>query len=173
MQLWLIRHTHAPPAGADENDAARKLSPQGRATAEELGRFFRRHGALSSAALCWHGPLVRARETAELLRAGGKFDGVLQETGGIAPEDDPVEIAERLEKWTGGSLVLVGHEPHLGALGTLLVRGKVKPVQFELKKGAVLALESTGGVHTKAGRRRWQVRWLLAPALLRTEPPKK
>ncbi len=169
MQLWLVRHTHAGP---DADDARRTLSPEGREAAENLGRFFKRNGALAAAALCWHSPLVRARETAELVRAGAKLDLVLQETTGLAPEDNPVEIAERLETWTGGSLVLVGHEPHLSALGTLLVRSKVKPVQFELKKGAVLALESTGGVHKKTGRRRWQVRWLLAPELLRPSPPK-
>lgn len=174
MQAWLVRHTHALPAADDgpEADERRPLSPAGRAAAEALGEFFRRNGALADARACWHSGLARARATAELLKKAGRLRAPLQELSGLAPEDDPAEMAERLDRWAGGDVILVGHEPHLSALGTLLVRGKPDPVQFELKKGAVLALERTEAVHKRTGRRRWQVRWLLAPGLLATEPPR-
>jgi len=169
MRLWLLRHTHAVPA-EDESpaaDARRALSPEGRAAAVELGKFFRRNAAMDAATACWHSPLLRARETAALFRRAAGLAARLREVAGLAPEDDPAAVASRLDRWAGGDLILVGHEPHLGALGTRLIRGRPGPVQFELKKGAVLALERGGDKHRKTGRRRWIVRWLLAPALLR------
>lgn len=175
MQLWLVRHTHAVKA---EEDPRRPLSPAGRAAAEALGRLFRANGQLGGTAACWHSPLVRALETATLLGREAGLDMVMQEVDGLDPEADPTVLADRLEAWTGGNLVVVGHEPHLSALGTLLVRGKVRPVQFDLRKGAVLALENSGETHKKSGRRRWLVRWLWSPELASAagataEPPLK
>ena len=46
------------------------------------------------------------------------------------------------------------------------MRGRPAAGLFELAKGAVLALERTERVHRRTGRRRWRVRWLLAPELL-------
>lgn len=168
MRLWLLRHTHALRAREEGEaaDARRPLSARGRKAAKELGRFFRRTWALAPAAACWHSPLVRARETAEIFHRAAGASGPLRTVAGLAPEDDPRTIAARLDHWRGGDLVLVGHEPHLSALGTLLVNGRRSPALFELKKGAVLALERTTELH-RDGRRRWIVRWQLAPELLR------
>ena len=44
--------------------------------------------------------------------------------------------------------------------------GKVKPVGFEFKKSAVMALEKAGGHHKKSGRLRWRVTWHVSPELL-------
>lgn len=163
MQLYLIRHADAV---AEQENALRPLSPRGRAECQRLVTFFQRNGALHPAQL-WHSPLARALETARLLAGGLKLDAALVETPGLLPEDDPVEIVNRLEEMdTKMDLALVGHEPHLGALATLLVRGKLRPVGFEVKKGAVLAFAPAGGVHKKSGRRRWQALWHVDPALL-------
>lgn len=163
LRVWLVRHTHAVP-GVD--DARRELSPAGRAAAAVLGRHLRRRRALAGAQACWHSPLVRARQTATGLLAalGGRLPR--RAVAGLAPEDDPARIADRLERRRRGDLVLVGHEPQLGALATLLVRGRPAAGLFELAKGAVLALERTARVHRRTGRRRWRVRWLLAPELV-------
>ena len=60
----------------------------------------------------------------------------------------------------------VAEEPHLGSLAPLLVRSKVKPVAFDVKKGAVVALETTSGRHKKSDRTRWHVCWHFSPELL-------
>ena len=78
-------------------------------------------------------------------------------------------VADRLER-AEPAVMIVGHEPQLGALATLLVRGKLKPVGFEFKKSAILALEKSGGRHKKSGRARWRVRWHFSPELLATSP---
>lgn len=167
MKLWLVRHTHAV---TEAENPLRPLSRKGRLAARKLGGFLGHCGALEGASHCWHSGLARAAETAGLLLKSAQLNLPQEQIGSLQPEDDPCAIAERLEKWLGGDLVLVGHNPHLSALGTLLIRGRVNPLQFDLRKGAVVALESTDGIHRKTGLRRWQVRWLLSPELLRGVP---
>ena len=105
----------------------------------------------------WHSGLVRADETAELLVARLRLNVALRDVPDLAPADDPRAIARRLAR-ARTSLALVGHEPHLGALASLLVTGATAPTVFEMRKCAVLALERTG--------HRWIVRWLISPGVL-------
>jgi phosphohistidine phosphatase len=167
MQVYLVRHAHAVTA---EENPERPLSSRGREECRLLVDFFRANRALSVAQL-WHSPLVRALETATLLHDGLSLDAALVETPGLLPEDDPHEIAARLSERTfPANLAVVGHEPHLSALATLLVRGKEKPVAFDLKKGAIIALECTDAVHKKTGEPRWRILWHLTPSLLSPNP---
>lgn len=164
MKLFLVRHGHAL---ADKEDARRPLSAHGGEVTRSVAAFLRTSGVLTEVQAVWHSPLVRARETAELLVKELGLDALLIETAGLLPEDDPIAVADRLDR-ADQAVMIVGHEPQLGALATLLVRGKLKPVGFEFKKSAILALETSGGRHKKSGRARWRVRWLLSPELLST-----
>jgi len=162
MKVWIVRHASAVPA---VEDPVRPLSTEGRETCRRLVRFFRANGLLGGATLVWHSPLARARETATVLRDGLAPDALLVETGGLLPDDAPFPVAERLERQED-DVVIVGHEPQLGALATLLVRGKPKPVAFALEKASVVALEPAPGRHKKTDRRRWRVCWHFSPELL-------
>jgi phosphohistidine phosphatase len=166
MKLYLARHGHALP---DKDDTRRPLSPQGIEAVRAMAAFFRGNAALAGVHAVWHSPLARARETAQALVQVLQLDVLLVETTGLMPEDDPAVIADRLER-VDQTVMIVGHEPHLGSLATLLVRGKVKPVGFDFKKGSVMALESTGGRHKKSGRTRWRVYWHVSPSLLLPAP---
>ncbi|MFI5336114.1 MAG: phosphohistidine phosphatase SixA [Opitutales bacterium] len=135
MQLFLVRHAHALE-GTD--DAARPLSRRGRKQIRTLARFLKRTGVLETEEI-WHSPLVRAQQTAQALRkqlGGGRK---LVEAMGLKPGDNPVRMARLLGK-RRQSVALVGHEPHLSALASLLVAGSAEPPLFVLKKCAVLAL---------------------------------
>ena len=162
MKVFLVRHGQAL---ADKDDSRRPLSARGGEVTRSVAAFLRPSGALAEVRAVWHSPLVRARETAELLVRELVSDALLIETAGLLPEDDPVAVADRLDR-AEEPVLIVGHEPQLGSLATLLVRGKVKPVGFEFRKSAVLALEKTGGRHKKSGRARWRVRWHFSPELL-------
>jgi phosphohistidine phosphatase len=157
VTLYLIRHAHAVAAG---EDPLRPLSPRGRAQVAQLAAFFRANGRLRLVEI-WHSPLVRSRETATLLAQGLDFFGPLVETAGLEPEDEPRAILGRVTGAPDG-LAIVGHEPHLNALASLLMRGVDRPPRFELKKGACLALERDGNA--------WQVRWLVDPELIGPGP---
>lgn len=150
MEIYLIRHAHAED-GAD--DATRKLSAKGNRQIARMAVMMRR-GELLDAREFWHSPLVRARDTAKLLaeRLGGGIR--LVETKGMEPYADPAALVRRVQKLRQ-PVALVGHEPHLGALASLLIAGRDDPSLLILKKGAVAALEGSG--------RSWALRWLVSP----------
>jgi phosphohistidine phosphatase len=150
MEIYLIRHAHALDG---ENDAARPLSKKGRKQIRAVGRFLRRSGVLRTTEF-WHSPLVRSADTAELLVERLAVRGKLTLVSGLLHEDNPAIMARRLNK-VRHPVAVVGHEPHLSALASLLVAGKAKPSIFVLKKCAVLALEKHG--------KRWAVRWQVSP----------
>jgi len=151
--LHLVRHAHAVEA---TDDAARPLSAKGRAQVRTLGKFLRSSGAFQPEEI-WHSPLVRARETATLLARHLKLTVPLVLQPGLEPEDDPAAVARGLRSATR-SVAIIGHEPHLSALASLLVRGRAAPPAFVMKKCAALTLEGTG--------RFWMVRWHVSPELL-------
>lgn len=161
--LYLVRHAHAVSA---EEDPARPLSLRGVADMKRVAEFFRSNHAFAPDQL-WHSSLVRARQTAEILVSELQLEGALVETTDLLPEDDPQDLLARIAAFASNrSLALIGHEPHMSALATLLIRGKDRPAAFDFKKGAVLALERGEGVHKRNGEPRWQIRWFVTPGLL-------
>ena len=157
MTLLLIRHGHAVTAG---ENPLRPLSDLGRAQAAEMAAFFRMSGQFLPAAI-WHSPLARARESASLFATSLNFTGPVLEVRGLRPEDDPRVTAGRLAG-IGEGLVIVGHEPHLSALATLLVCGPAKAPVVILEKGACLGLEQAEGG--------WRIGWLVGPGLIAPGP---
>lgn len=153
MLIYLIRHAHALEG---KDDAARPLSAKGRGQIRLMARFFRRTGALDTREF-WHSPLVRSVDTAQLLAKGLKVRGTFTLVAGLLHDDDPAVMASKLGQQRQ-TVAVVGHEPHLGALATLLIAGRAKPARFGLKKCAVLALERQG--------RGWTVLWQVSPGML-------
>jgi phosphohistidine phosphatase len=162
MKAFLVRHSHALP---NSDDSRRRLSAQGKQVTRDVAGFLKSRNVLGSVHAVWYSPLARARETAELLIEELGLDVLLIEVPGLLPEDDPADLADRLDGMDV-PVMIIGHEPQLGALATILVRGKTNPLVFEFKKTAVLALERTSRRHKKSGRSCWQVRWYLSPELL-------
>jgi phosphohistidine phosphatase len=153
MRLFLIRHAHA--VGADEN-AARPLSPRGREQVLSLAEFLQRSGLFQPESF-WHSALDRSRQTAELLARRLRPNAPLTCMPDLEPEANPRATVRRIKSETG-ALAIVGHEPHLSALATLLVAGKTDPAAFVMKKCSALALEGVGGF--------WSVRWHVSPDLI-------
>jgi phosphohistidine phosphatase len=153
MQLYLIRHAHAVDT---EEDPARPLSRKGRAQVIALADFLRRSERFTPREI-WHSPLARSQQTAALLAERCGLDVPLTQMPDLEPEDDPRAVARRI-KATTHALAVVGHEPHLSALATLLVVGKSDFPVFVMKKCAALALEGEGG--------HWAVRWHVSPELM-------
>ncbi|MFT3868178.1 MAG: histidine phosphatase family protein [Nibricoccus sp.] len=167
MPLYLVRHAHAVD---EEENRKRPLSERGRTQVRALAAFFN-NNQLFTPAHVWHSPLLRARETAELLLNGLASDAALVETPDLLPEDDPVLIANRIQAInTAINIALVGHQPHLGALVTLLLRGKPARELVDVQKAAVISLGQTGEIHKKTGRALWRINWHITPDLLTARP---
>ena len=153
MHLYIIRHAHALDAGENPE---RPLSKRGWKQVRALGKFLRETAAIDAAEI-WHSPLARARETAEGLAGELRLSAPLQEVSGLQGDDDPRVIAKRIEALQR-PVAIVGHEPHLSALASLLVAGEPGPPVFVLKKCAALRLDRTDDC--------WAVRWQVSPELL-------
>jgi phosphohistidine phosphatase len=153
MQLYLIRHAHAIDG---PNDAERPLSPKGREQIKHVAGFLRERGQFSPVEF-WHSPLIRAVETAELFAQHLHTKVPRREVAGLTPEDEPHTVVRQLAA-APESLAIVGHEPHLSALASLLVTGRASPPVFQMKKCSVLALEGAPP--------HWIVCWQISASLL-------
>jgi phosphohistidine phosphatase len=91
-------------------------------------------------------PLRRARETASILEKAMGFAGEMQTSEALVPEANPMEILEELVG-SDEDAVVIGHEPHMGALLGLLVTGRHN-VSIPFKKGMIagVRLEHAGAV---------------------------
>ncbi len=156
MHVYLIRHAHAEEG---KDDAARPLSKKGHKQIRRIGRFLRKTKALDATEF-WHSALARSRETAESLAKKLKSDARLVKVSGIENDDDPALIAAKLAK-ARHSVAVIGHDPHLSALASLMVSGKAEPPCISINKGAILLLERR--------ENRWVVQWQVTPELLEAE----
>jgi phosphohistidine phosphatase len=115
VRLVVVRHAEAEPGEPDE---LRKLTPEGRRAARELGERLAHEGIGPAAILT--SPLLRARETgAELAKALGvdaEPDDRL--APGATTEDVRAAVAGR-----GETVVVVGHQPDCGRIASELTGG--------------------------------------------------
>jgi phosphohistidine phosphatase len=157
-RLFLMRHAHAV---SEEENPARPLSARGRQQARAMADFLRAHGEIAVERV-WHSPLLRARETADLFCDRLEIAATRREIDGLLPFDDVRGISRRLSGF-GYPLLIVGHEPHLGRLASVLVCGTVDMELVGFKKGGVLCLEREA---TKSQTILWRVRWYVTPSLV-------
>ncbi len=153
MKLYLVRHAHAV---SSTEDPARPLSHKGRVVAQAMGQWL--HGRVTPDLVeIWHSPLVRARETAELVAEGLRLKAPLREIAGLLPEDSTEAMAAALTRH-GDSVMIVGHEPHLSTLAAELLG--VSGGGIDVKKGAVLCLDRV------LRGAPWSLLWHVNPALV-------
>lgn len=118
MKLYLFRHGEAEAAVA--GDAERRLTEAGSRRNRATAALFTQRGATVELALV--SPYVRARETAADLEAKlGHLN--FQESHLLTPDADVSGIIEFLEQTPAGNTLLVGHNPLLSRLLSLLVAG--------------------------------------------------
>lgn len=158
MIVYLVRHAIAEERGADwPDDGLRPLTQKGvtrfRAVADGLAKRGVKVGAIFSS------PLVRARQTAELL-VPAWAEVPIQTVDELAPEHTPASLAKALvDRAAQKAVALVGHEPDLGALAAWMIGAK-SPLPF--KKGGVACIEC--GDTLKAGE--GTLIWLVTPKLV-------
>src|SRR5207244_3713044 len=106
-------------------------------------------------------PLVRAKQTAEILVDGLKPAPALTVLPALAPGVAPPQIAEALAQLKKVQVIaLVGHEPGLGELAGWLIGARAP---LPLKKGGVARIDVPNVPPAGAG----QLIWLATPRMLR------
>ena len=142
MDLYLLRHGVAVQRGTPgyKNDRLRPLTPDGRRRLDAVARGIKRLGV--SFDVIFSSPLVRARETAELIARGLGLDRHVSTSPHLAPDADTgrllVEVETMLSR-TSASVLLVGHEPDLSRLASVLVFGE-EGGMIKLRKGGLVKL---------------------------------
>lgn len=121
MRLWLLRHGQAGPY-VQTGDHLRELTAQGRR--EVLHAAGHLLGEQLDTILV--SPYVRARQTAELVHEALERRPALQVQDGITPDDDPRGALRLLAERQEGHLLVVTHQPLVGALAGLLVHGSLQ-----------------------------------------------
>lgn len=163
MELYLIRHGIAEDKGLGIKDEERSLTKEGRQKTEKVAQQLVKLGL--SFDLILTSPLVRARQTAEILIAE-KLSSQLEESSHLAPDG---EISSWLKDWLeprnysqNTQLALVGHEPGLTNWAENLLWGEVK-ASLVLKKAGMIGIKLP---ETGSPLGRSQMFWLTPPKYL-------
>jgi phosphohistidine phosphatase len=131
MDLLLWRHADASPAESGA-DSARRLTGKGKKQAQQMAAWLDRH--LPEGARIISSPASRALETAEALAAlSGRKLSVRPEVGvGSLPAHLLIAAG-----WPDNRhpVVIVGHQPALGRLASLLLSGEER--EMSVRKGSV------------------------------------
>ncbi|HJW81288.1 MAG TPA: phosphohistidine phosphatase SixA [Acidiferrobacterales bacterium] len=154
MQLVLIRHARAEERALFKRDRTRALTADGRRRMRKAARGL--HGLIPGISQIATSPLVRARQTAEIVATAGNSPEVMS-LPVLAPGGDVrVVLAWLRAQPSDATLVLVGHEPDLGLLAGWLLSGKQTGfVQF--KKGAAALIEFAGAPAAGKGKLAWML----------------
>jgi phosphohistidine phosphatase len=149
MEIWLLRHAAAEDRSASGRDADRTLTEDGHRRAREVARGL--EALEPGIELVLTSPFARARQTAEPAARALKLGGRLRVTAALEPDCDPDEVLEEIRTEKAESVLLVGHEPHLGALLGRLLSGR-PDLTIPMKKAAVarLSWEGSGPAALKA-----------------------
>lgn len=144
MDLYLVRHAIAEPRAPDGgDDPGRKLTEGGvrrlRAVCDGLDRLGVEVDALLSS------PYARAWQTAEILAEELAWPAP-ERLDALSPPVPAARCLEALAERRESSLALVGHEPNLSELASLLLTGDASAVTLELRKAGVVCLRAPSGL---------------------------
>jgi len=140
MEIWLLRHAAAEESSASGKDADRALTAEGEKRARAVARGLASLEPEIERVLT--SPYRRARQTAEPAARELGLERALRESRALEPGRDPQEILDEILEEASG-ILLVGHEPHLGALLGRLVAGRPL-LTLPLRKAAVARLDWDG-----------------------------
>ena len=158
--MYFIRHGLAEERGeAWPDDSKRPLTDEGTSSMRKASRGLARLGV--SVEIVLTSPLVRARQTAELVAAGLDPRPSVVNVDSLAPDGTYAAVVADLEKHARKTrIALVGHEPMIGELAARLI-GSRHPIEF--KKGGVCRIDVEDLPPAGPG----DLRWLLTPKILR------
>jgi len=144
------------------SDAERPLTVEGVAKMQRATRGMRAMELRFD--LIISSPFLRAKQTAEIVAGAFDLGKRLEFSPTLAPEGNPKDLMDSLKRCHSkrNSVLLVGHEPYLGRLISLLLSGSTS-LPIELRKGGLCKLS----VDTLRYGRCAMLEWLLTPKQLR------
>ncbi|MBC8000240.1 MAG: phosphohistidine phosphatase SixA [Leptolyngbya sp.] len=136
-----MRHASAVErlGGAIVNDSQRPLTEEGRQEARSVANALKKMNTRPNFIVS--SPLVRTRQTAEIIQEVLGIDGELKIADGLAPGGTASEVFKNLKKLPPfEEIFLVGHEPDIGRISAdLMLAGP--EVMLPFKKAAVIRVD--------------------------------
>ena len=160
MDIYILRHGIAVQRGTPgyKKDGDRPLTKEGEEKMRQIAEAMLGMGLKFD--LILSSPYVRAQQTAKIVaKALGKE---VTFTKFLVPDADPLDLIAEINDEKPHTVLLVGHEPDLSQLISMLACGTTAGT-FELKKGGLCKLTA----ETIAFGQCATLNWLLTPKQLR------
>jgi phosphohistidine phosphatase len=139
VTLYLLRHGIAEDRSASGTDSDRRLTARGRARMRRAAPGLRVLVGRVDSILT--SPYPRAAETAAIAAAALPHAPKPRELDALTPDVPPMETLRALRSVAKAERVmLVGHEPLLSGLASLLLTGSPDGVRIDVRKGGCVAL---------------------------------
>jgi phosphohistidine phosphatase len=156
MMLYILRHAAAEEAGSSGDDGARKLTERSREKMRGAAAGFRAMGIKFDAILT--SPLVRATETAELVASAYDNTPPPQVVPALATGIAAADAVSALRAFAKqDEVMIVGHEPQLSAIASILLTGAGDVAHFKLKTGGCIAIDLPARFERGGGELRWML----------------
>ncbi len=134
-------------------DRERPLTKEGIARTKRAARGLAHLGVRPSIVLT--SPLVRAIETADIIRKKLDLNGDVYITEDLSPMSAPEQFLARLSEHIGEASVLcVGHEPHISATISTMISGKTA-TSMDMKKAGACCIHFIDGPKAGTGVLQW------------------
>ncbi|MEW6513688.1 MAG: histidine phosphatase family protein [Pseudomonadota bacterium] len=154
MDLILWRHAEAEEGGANLPDTKRRLTARGEKQAHDVAKWLRARLPKKTRILV--SPATRTQQTAHALAMPFEVEPKIAVGADAA---DLIAAADWPEH--SGAVLLVGHQPTLGRLASLLLAGG--ELDWSIKKGAVWWFSK----RSREGRDQTVLRAVMNPEMLR------
>lgn len=160
MDLYILRHAIAVERGTKgyRRDSQRPLTDKGAKKMERIaGGMLGLHLSFDQV---FSSPFVRARQTAAIVVDAFHAKGKLKFTPHLQVGGDPRKLIDLVGKHCKpeSAILLVGHEPYLSGLISMLITG-VKNPSITLKKGGLCRLSVNDLKYGRCAT----MEWLLTP----------
>jgi phosphohistidine phosphatase len=161
LELYLVRHGIAEDRGDDwPDDSKRPLTSGGITKLRKEARGLVALGVTFDQIIT--SPLVRTRQTADVLAEVLKSKPPIATSDALAPAGTPAAVIQEIGRHARKPhIALVGHEPNLGELAAQLIGAKA-PLEF--KKGGICRIDFDVLPPKGVGA----LRWFVTPKMLRS-----
>jgi len=160
MEIYILRHGIAVERGTPgyKKDSERPLTKEGEEKMHQIAEAMLGMGLQFD--LILSSPYIRAKQTAQIV--AGELDEEVTSTDFLIPDANGLELIAEINDEKPQRVLLVGHEPDLSRLISLLVSGG-SDATIELKKGGLCKLTSDKLTFGRSAT----LNWLLTPKQLR------
>ena len=161
MEIYILRHGIAVERGTPgyKKDSDRPLTQEGIDKMHQIAEAILAMDLKFD--LILSSPLVRAEQTARIV--GDELDEEVTFTDHLSPDGNTLELVREINDEKPQRVLLVGHEPDLSRLISLLVSGTTD-ASIELKKGGLCKMTADRLVFSQCAT----LNWLLTPKQLRS-----